>query len=106
MYAVFFPEHDFYSAEYVATVGTEPMSLKTQGRGRDAFDEIRELFKAAGKPLWGRAWFELHSDGKFKMDWSYDDYDADGFARFDPKVDSFAERRRMRELRDRPRRGA
>jgi hypothetical protein len=47
-------------------------------RGERAFRELRRKFKETGKPLWGQASFELHSDGKFKMKWGYDNCDENG----------------------------
>jgi len=48
-----------------------------------AFRDMRKLFKDAGKPLWGRAVFYLEPDGKFKMDFDYDDCDENGNAIYD-----------------------
>jgi hypothetical protein len=94
---IFFPDHVFYSGEFVAIENTPPKSFPTCVEGESAFEQLRELFKAARKPLWCRARFELHSDGRFKMNWGYDDCDADGFAHFDEQK----ELNRMKALRDR-----
>src|SRR5215208_3561139 len=83
MDAIFFPGSMFYSAEYAAPEGGKHKSFATDIVAERAFEQIRESFKRAGKPLWGRARFELHANGKFKMDFAYDDCDEKGFAKFD-----------------------
>ncbi len=95
--AIFYPDQIFFSCEYVSNAGDKHKSVATDIEGERAFRKIRELFRLAGKPLWGRARFELHADGKFKMDFDYDDCDESGFARFDEEK----ELQRMREMRER-----
>ena len=97
MDAIFFPGHNFYSGEYVSPGSGKHKSFDTDIAAERGFKEIRQLFKRAGKPLWCSARFELHSDGKFKMDWGYEDCDENGFAKFDEEKEA----KRMKELRDR-----
>ncbi len=87
MEGVFFTEHTSYSAEYQPQAGGPPKSFASGRNGRRAFERLRELFKNAGKPLWCRARFELHSNGKFNMNWNYEDCDQNGFARFDEQAE-------------------
>ncbi|MBL8816783.1 MAG: hypothetical protein JNL58_12185 [Planctomyces sp.] len=56
------------------------------------------LFKGAGKPLWGRASFELTSNGKFNMKWGYEDCDNDGYAIFDEAIELRKSEERHRRL--------
>ena len=98
--AVFFSEHICFTGVYVprdATgAETKPKSFATDVPAEEAIEEIRELFRLAGEPVWGRAHFELRSDGGFNMTWSYEDCDENGCARFDEE----AEKKRMKELRE------
>lgn len=87
MEAIFFTEHISYFAEYIPDKGCMPKSFATGRLGRRAFEEMRELFRQSGKPLWCRVRFEIHSGGKFNMKWGYDDCDENGFARFDEQVE-------------------
>lgn len=80
--ARFFPDHSVYDAEYTRKDGGA-RSLDATSDGPRAFRELRALFKTAGRPLWGRARFELRPDGTFHMTWGYDDCDAEGNCRFD-----------------------
>ena len=66
---IFYPDSIFYSGEYIAPGNEKPKSFPIDREATRAFVQIRELFKLAGKPLWCRASFEIHSDGKFKMNW-------------------------------------
>jgi hypothetical protein len=93
--AIFFSESIEFTGGYVGE-DARPRSFGPKRPARNAIREIRELFRRAGKPLWGRTHFELHSDGKFDMTWSYDDCDEDGNARFD----EVAERKRHQALID------
>jgi hypothetical protein len=94
--AIFYSEHTRYSGEYLVEGGT-PQSFPTTLEGERAFERIRELFIQAGKPVWCRARFEIHADGRFNMNWGYDDCDEHGYAIFDEE----AELKRMRERLDR-----
>ncbi len=94
MEAIFFTEHISYIGEYQPSAGGTTKTFATLRAGRNAFVEIREKFRAAGKPLWGRARFEIQSDGNFKLNWGHDDCDENGFARFDEE----AELERMKKL--------
>ena len=82
MEAEFYPHGSRYVGEYTREADGETESFATDLRSERAFRELRERFKEAGKPLWGRACFELNADGKFNMKWGYDDCDEDGYAIF------------------------
>lgn len=83
MEALFFPESITYIGEYVRSADAKERDFRTGRIAERAFRDIRRRFKDAGKTLWGRAVFELHSDGHFKMDWLYDGCDANGDMIFD-----------------------
>jgi hypothetical protein len=76
--AFYFPQSSVYVAEYVRAVDGKLRSFTPTGEGGRAFRRLRKLFKEAGKPLWGKATFELQSNGKFNLHFSYDNCDADG----------------------------
>jgi hypothetical protein len=90
---IFFPDHSVYEAEYLRKDGLA-RSFEPSEDGPRAFRELRALFKNAGRLLWGRAIFELRTDGTFDMKWGYEDCDADGNCRFD--VDEEVRRREER----------
>jgi hypothetical protein len=82
MEAVFYPGSSDYVGEYIRKADGKVRAFSTGRLGERAFREIRKKFKEAGKPLWGQAIFELHSDGKFNMKWGYDDVDENGDTTF------------------------
>lgn len=75
-----------YHGEYTRSVDGVPRSFGTPRIARDAFKDIRSLFKQSGKPLWGSATFNLDSNGQFNMKWNYDDCDENGYARYDSEA--------------------
>jgi hypothetical protein len=83
MEAIFHPGCSTYLGEYTRAVDGVSRSFATPRNGERAFRELRKKFKEAGRPLWGRANFELQSTGKFNIKFSYDDCDENGNARFD-----------------------
>ncbi|HWE95791.1 MAG TPA: immunity protein YezG family protein [Tepidisphaeraceae bacterium] len=93
--AIFFPQSSKYLGEYFTAENAPPKGFPVDLKVIQSFRGLRELFKNAGKPLWCRARFELHSDGKFTMNWGYDDCDENGFAPFDEAKES----ERMRQAR-------
>lgn len=97
MEAVFYPSAIQYTGEYTRASDGVARDFKTDRRGERAFRELRQLFKDAGKPLWGRAIFELTSNGKFNMKWGYEGCDKDGNAIFDEESE-------LRKLEERHRR--
>lgn len=86
MEAVFYPNAIQYTGEYRRASDGVARAFKTDRRGERAFREVRQLFKEAGKPLWGRAIFELTSDGKFNMSWVYEGCDKEGNAILDEAI--------------------
>lgn len=85
--AVFYPDGCRYTGKYIRESDGESISFSTGSAGQRAFRELRRQFKDAGKPLWGKACFELNCDGQFRMEWHYDDCDENGFAKFDASAD-------------------
>jgi hypothetical protein len=81
--AIFYPGASAYDAEYVRQVDGVARGFAPTKDGPRAFRELRALFRQAGRPVWGRASFELRPDGTFKVQWGYDDCDANGDCRFD-----------------------
>jgi hypothetical protein len=100
MDATFFTEHTSYYAEYTPSDGSVPKSFAPERSGRRAFEQLRELFRQAGKPLWCRARFEIQADGKFNMKWVYDDCDENGYARFDEQLELDEKRRHWKPSSD------
>jgi hypothetical protein len=100
MSAVFYRDHIAFEGEYTAAEGGRAKSFATPEAAERGFEEIRELFRQAGKPVWGRARFELRSDGTFNMNWGYDDCDEDGYARFDEARELERARERRKKLRE------
>ena len=87
---IFFSDCSVYEAEYTRKTDGVAKSFQPATSGDQAFRELRQRFKDAGKPLWGRACFELRADGTFNMKWDYDNCDQEGNAIYDED----AERRR------------
>ena len=94
----YFTEHSRYDGEYTGADGKATGSLEVVDDVRHAFDEARELFRLQGKLPWGRARFDLTSQGSFKMKWIYDDCDDQGFARFDEAKELKRARERRKRL--------
>jgi hypothetical protein len=80
---LFFSHSTAFEAEYTRKADGLARSFAPPRNGRRAFQRLRQLFKDAGKPLWGRATFELRPDGQFNIKWGYDNCDAQGNALFD-----------------------
>lgn len=85
--ATFYTEHVHFHSYYTTQAGSEPKDFELTAPGCTAFLDVRDLFRNAGKPLWCRARFEMDAEGKFKMDWGYDDCDENGFAHFREEAD-------------------
>ena len=97
--AIFYPESSVYFGEYKRMANGEARSIHgTSGAVGRAFRELRALFKAAGKPLWGRAAFELRSDGHFDMRFVYDRCDEHGNLIFDETKELERSRTRRKRL--------
>jgi hypothetical protein len=92
--AIFFSEHIEFVNEFTRETDKKSVSFALNKDGRNAFMDIRELFKTANKPLWCRAKFIITSDGKFDMKWSYENCGESGFAKFDADI----ELQRKREI--------
>lgn len=96
--AIFYPDSSVYEAEYVRQSDGVARSFPPTKDGPRAFRELRTLFKKAGQRAWGRAIFELRSDGSFNMKWGYDDCDANGDCRFDEDEEVRRSEERHRRL--------
>lgn len=81
--SIFYPEGSVYEAEYTRKSDGTIKGFQPASSGSRSFRQLRNKFKEAGKPLWGKARFELWPDGTFNMRWDYDDCDRDGNALFD-----------------------
>jgi len=75
--AIFYPDNIEFNGEYMPVKGS-PRSFKVSREMTNLFEDLRQKFKDAGKPLWGQAIFELNSDGKFNLKWGYDNCDENG----------------------------
>lgn len=75
--AIFFSDNIEFHGEYMPVKGS-PRSFKLSREITNAFQDLRQKFKDASKPLWGQAIFELNSDGKFNLRWGYDNCDENG----------------------------
>ncbi len=98
MEAVFFPESSQYTGEYTRASDGVARGFATTLAGERAFREIRKLFTESDPRVWGRASFELRSNGTFNMKWGYDNCDEDGFARFDEKEELRRREERHQQL--------
>lgn len=98
MEAAFFSESSKYMGEYTRESDGVARDFPTSFEAARAFREIRKRFKEAGKPLWGRAIFEMDSQGKFKMHWDYDNCDEEGNAIFDEEEELKKAEERHRRL--------
>src|SRR5437016_2475189 len=76
--AILYSGSSTYEAEYTRKTDGVVRGFQPADGGSRAFRQIRKMFEEAGKPLWGRACFELHSDGRFNMKWGYDNCDENG----------------------------
>lgn len=85
MEAIFYSESSTYIGEYTRSVDGKARSFPTSGKGSRAFRALRERFREEGKPLWGRARFDLRPDGTFDIQWIYDNCDENGDTIFDPE---------------------
>ena len=83
--ATFYDDSITYEAEYFSRSEQKARSFRPADSGQDAFWDLRKAFKAAGKPLWGKAVFHLNADGKFQMNWDYENCDKDGNTLYDQK---------------------
>lgn len=95
--AIFFPNSSIYEAEYVRKEDGKARGFQPADSGDRAFRQLRKLFKVAGKPVWGKARFELQPDGTFNMHWGYDNCDTNGDTVFDE--DKELKRREERRAR-------
>ena len=95
--AVFYPNSSDYTGEFLATTGKSKGLEVTKEHCR-AFSELRRKFKEeAGQPVWGQACFEPQSDGKFNMNWGYENCDKNGDTIWD--ADECSRRHEERRLR-------
>ena len=83
MEAIFYSDSSDYFGEYTNQADGKQRSFATAMVARRAFRELRKKFKASGKPLWGRACFELEPSGKFNLRFGYEDCDENGDTPFD-----------------------
>lgn len=95
--AAFFPDGPSFRAEYKGADGVT-RGFQPEAGGIKAFKELRKRFKAAGRPPWGRACFELRANGSFDMKWGYEDCDRDGYAIFDPEAERRRDEERLKRL--------
>ena len=76
--AVFYSDSISFYAEYAREADGVIRSFALDMPGTRAFRQVRRLFKDAGQPLWGKAHFVLEENGRFNMNWSYDNCDEHG----------------------------
>src|SRR5262245_2593398 len=86
-HAIFHPDGSTYEAEYVRQVDDLPRGFQPAGNSSKIIRELRQRFREAGQPLWGRVWFTLRPDGTFNVRWGYEDCDANGNAIFDEETE-------------------
>jgi len=68
--AIFYEDSITFRAEYTRSTDGKIRSFETTMESDRAFRDLRKLFKASGKPVWGQAVFNLTYDGKFNMKWA------------------------------------
>ncbi len=83
MEGIFYSDGSTYFGEHVRKADLKSIDFGTPANAELAFRDVRRKFKESAKKVWGRAAFELHSDGKFDMKWSYDNCDENGDTIFD-----------------------
>lgn len=81
--AIFYPDGSTYEAEYIRKMDGGVRGFQPTSSGSRAFRQLRKKFKESGQQLWGRACVELHIDGKFNIQWGYDNCDQNGDTVFD-----------------------
>jgi hypothetical protein len=81
--AIFFSASIAFEAEYVRSADGKTRSFAPNVSGLRAIMHLRQKFRDAGKAVWCRVRFKLQADGKFDIDWGYDDCDANGNAIYD-----------------------
>ncbi len=96
--AIFFPDGSTYEAEYTRGTDKRARSFQPASGGSHAFRQLREVFRASGKPLWGRACLELNSDGSFNMTWGYDNCDENGDSHFNEEQELRRHQERHKRL--------
>lgn len=100
----FFPGSSAFEAEYVRGDGTAA-AFQPDPDGNEAVKELRELFRLAGRPVWGEGWFLMQPDGGFKVRFSNEGVDANGDLPFDEAAEAArTERRRQRLAAGQPNR--
>lgn len=95
--AMFFPDGSTYEAEFTRKFDGKVRSFLPKDGGDRAFRQLRKKFKDAGKPLWGKARFDLRPDGTFNMKWGYEDCDEEGYLKFNEEAEF--QRQEARSLR-------
>jgi hypothetical protein len=93
MDAIFYSEHVLFHGSYQESEAGHCQDYMTTRSARRSFEELRESFKRAGRIPWCRARFEMYSTGKFAIQFSYDNCDENGFARFDEAAEADWKRR-------------
>ena len=96
MDAIFYSDGSTYFGEYVSEADGKARDFGTTSDGEREFRSLREEFSQTGQPLWGQACFELRSDGKFSMQFGYNNCDQNGDTNFDEEEElkRFEERRK------------
>lgn len=97
--AIFFPEMSQYEGEYIRGADGKLRGITDDMSDAErAFRQLRKSFQEAGKPLWGRAVFEVFPDGKFHMHWGYDNCDEQGYTIFNEEIWSQQHDERIKRL--------
>lgn len=78
MEGIFYPDSSTYFGEYIRKADNKSVDFGTPRNAERAFRDLRKKFKESGSKVWGRATFELHSDGRFNMKWGYENSDENG----------------------------
>ena len=78
MEVIFFPGSSTYLGEYTRKADGKARGFATTRSGERAFRELRKKFREAGKPVWGKACFQIQSSGKFNLQFGYEDCDENG----------------------------
>ena len=97
MDAIFFDDSITFFGEYTTSDG-RVMGFGTTRDGQRAFQELRQKFADSGKPLWGQATFEMNAEGKFTMNWGYENCDENGDTIFDEEREHQREDNRRKRL--------
>lgn len=98
MQAIFYRDGSTFFGEYRRKADDKLKDFATTAAGERALAQLREKFRESGKRLWGQVAFEITSDGKFNIEFGYDNCDDNGDTNFNEDEELRRHRERFRRL--------